>query len=117
MAPDFVMGTINYHGDFLPVVNLRKIFLLPQRDLELSDQLILATTQKSKVALWVDAVNEIAELTDDEITKTDTILMDISYMDSLFKLRDGIVLIHELDKFLTAEHTAKLDAALLQRNS
>ena len=115
MAPEYILGTINFHGDFLPVVNLRKLFMLPSRELELSDQLIITTTSKHKVALWVDEVIEIAEVSNEEIGHTKKILLDIDYMQGLFNLRDGMVLIHDPERFLTPEHLASLEVALNAR--
>lgn len=112
MAPEYILGTINFQGDFLPVINLRKLFLLPQREVELNDQLIITVASKNRIALWVDAVSEIVERVDEEIHKTDSILLDVGYVEGLFKLHDGMVLIHDLDKFLTPEQTSRLLAAL-----
>ncbi len=112
MAPEYILGTINLQGEFLPVVNLRKLFLLPQRDVELTDQLIITITPKNKVALWVDLVSEIVERENDEICNTKKILLNVGYVEGLFKLNNGMVLIHDLDKFLTPEETSKLLEAL-----
>jgi purine-binding chemotaxis protein CheW len=112
MAPEYIMGTINYHGVFLPVVNMRKLFSLPQRELELSDQLIIATISHCKVVLWVDSVREIFELSAEDITNPEKILLDLAHIQGLFKLRDGMVLIHDLEKVLTHEQVARIISAL-----
>jgi len=115
LAPEYILGTINYHGEFLPVVNIRKLFLLPQREIELTDQMIITSTTKTKVALWVDSVREIVELSDEDTASTSKVLLDVGYVDGLFKLRDGMVLIQDIDKFLTPEQIAKLSDALLKQ--
>jgi len=40
-APDIVMGVINMHGQILPVINVRRRFNLPEREIRLEDQLIM----------------------------------------------------------------------------
>jgi purine-binding chemotaxis protein CheW len=112
MAPEHISGIINYQGEFLPVVNIRKLFRLPVREIELTDQLIIANTDKNRLVLWVDSVDEIATMTDEEIANTDKILLDSGYVEGLFKLRDKIVLIHDLDKFITPEQIVKLKDAI-----
>lgn len=42
-APPIVKGVINLGGLIIPVVNIRRRFRLPERELELSDQFIVAT--------------------------------------------------------------------------
>ena len=46
-APPIVLGVINLGGRIIPVVNIRKRFLLPERELELTDQLIVACASRS----------------------------------------------------------------------
>ena len=41
-APPIVIGVINLGGRIIPVVNIRRRFRLPERELELTDQLIVA---------------------------------------------------------------------------
>jgi purine-binding chemotaxis protein CheW len=115
MAPEYIMGTINFHGQFLPVVNLRNLFMLPQRELELTDQLIITTTTNYQVALWVDQVKEIVEINTEEISNTEKILLDVDYIHGLFKLNNGMVLIHDIESFLTPEQTARLHVALSKK--
>jgi purine-binding chemotaxis protein CheW len=115
LAPEYIAGTINFHGEFLAVVNMRKLFFLTQREAYINDQLIIMNTTSNKVALWVDSVNEIVEYTDDDISDPRKILLDVGYVEGLFKMRDGMVLIHDLDKFLIPAEIAKLTEALLKK--
>src|SRR5271157_2301250 len=46
-APSIVLGVINLGGRIIPVVNIRKRFRLPERELELTDQLIVARASRS----------------------------------------------------------------------
>ncbi|MBE0648255.1 MAG: purine-binding chemotaxis protein CheW [Bacteroidales bacterium] len=116
LAPEYVLGTINFQGEFLPVVNLRKLFLIPQREMDLNDQLIITTSSNTRVALWTDSVMEIVDRAEEEISKTNKILLDVGYVEGLFKLNDGMVLIHDLEKFLTPEETSKLLKALEEQH-
>lgn len=112
MAPEHILGTINFHGDFLPVVNIRKLFMLKERDIELTDQLIVINTAAMKVVLWVDSVGEIVSLSADEIANSGKIFLDNEYVDGLFRLSDGMVLISDHDKFLTTQQISRLKKAL-----
>src|SRR5438128_1465044 len=55
-APEIVQGVIDIQGQVVPVVDVRKRFRLPERDMSLSDHLILARTIKRPVGLVVDGV-------------------------------------------------------------
>ena len=111
-APEYILGSINFQGEFLPVINMRKLFLLMERDIELSDKLIITQTELRKVALWVDKVGEIVNRSLDEIIKTDKILLDIEYVEGLFEFDDGVILLHDLDRFLKFEQISLLKETL-----
>ncbi len=99
-VPEYILGAINLHGEFLPVVNLRILFNLNEREINLNDQLIITNTATKKVALWVNLVSDIIELEKKEILDSDKIMMDSEYVEGVFKYNDEIVVIHDLDTFL-----------------
>ncbi len=50
-APHTVLGVINLQGQIIPVMNLRQRFDLPGRDIELTDQFIVAHRRSNRGAL------------------------------------------------------------------
>ena len=64
-APAIVLGMINVQGRVIPVVDVNKRFGLPPRELELTDQFIIAQTQRRAVALRVDGVTGLYEFPDE----------------------------------------------------
>lgn len=111
-APAIVLGVMNVQGRIIPVVNLRRRFRLPERDIGLGDQLIIAHTAKRPVALTADAVTSVVEISEQEIVSRETILPGLGYVTGAVKLDDGLVLIHDLDTFLSLDEEKALDEAL-----
>jgi purine-binding chemotaxis protein CheW len=111
-APEIVLGVINVQGRIVPVVNIRKRFCLPDRNIRLSDQLLIARASRRTVALAVDAVSGMVERPDREIIAAQEILPGIEYVEGVAKLEDGLILIHNLDAFLSLEEEQTLSAAL-----
>ena len=111
-APDIVLGVINVQGRVIPVVNIRKRFLLPERETNLSDQLIIANTSKRPIALLTEAVNEVIEESGERVITSEEILPGIKYIEGVVKFEDGMILIHDLDKFLSLEEEKVLDEAM-----
>ncbi len=60
-VPDIVLGVINVQGKVIPVVNIRRRFGLPEREIELSYQFIIANTSKQMVVLVADTVSGVIE--------------------------------------------------------
>ncbi len=111
-APEIVMGVINLHGKIIPVVNIRKRFHLPQREISLNDQLIISNTKKRPLAILVDSVLGVFEFPEKKIISADKILPDIEYVEGVAKLEEGIILIHDIDKFLSLEEEKAIDEAI-----
>jgi purine-binding chemotaxis protein CheW len=111
-APEIVLGIINMQGRIIPVVNIRRRFRLPEREMDLSDQLIIANTTKRSVALVVDEARGIIEQAQEEVVPGEVVLPGVKYVEGVVKLEDGMILIHDLDRFLSLEEERFLDRAL-----
>jgi len=103
-APEMVLGVVNVQGQIIPVFNIRKQFRLPEREIDLNDQLIIAYTSSRAVAILVDAVSGVIEPSEQEITTTEKIMPNMEYVESVVKFEDGMIfLLHDLDEFLFLE--------------
>lgn len=111
-APDIVLGVVNVQGRVIPVINLRRRFRLPERGIALTDQLIVARTARRPVALVADAVAGVFEYSEQESVGAKDVLPELEHVEGLVKLDDGLILIHDLDKFLSLEEETVLDRAL-----
>lgn len=111
-APDIILGVVNVHGEVIPVVSVRKRFGLPQRDIALTDQLVIAHTARRPVALLVDAVSGIVECSGRELVTAQDILPELEYVQGAAKLKDGLILIYDLEQFLSLAEEKSLDQAM-----
>ena len=112
MAPEIVMGVINFQGNIIPVMNLRKRFNLPLREIEPEDQLVIAHMQQRLVMLPVDTVSGIHELESYQLSDKEGVLVYTDYLSDIAKIDDDIVLIHDLEKFLLPDEQKMLDESL-----
>lgn len=113
-APKIVLGVINIQGRITPVINIRKRFRLPDREIDPQDRFLIADTSKRMVALMVDEVRGVIESREQEIITAEKILPDMEYIEGVVKLDNNIVLIHDLNKFLSLEEEKKLNDAIEQ---
>lgn len=111
-APEIVLGVINVSGRIVPVINVRKRFRLAEREAGLGDQLLIARTARRTVALPVDAVIGVLPCSAEMVTAKEAIVPGLEYLEGIAKLEDGMILIHDLDKFLSVEEETGLERAL-----
>ena len=111
-APEMVLGVVNVHGEIIPVINIRKRFGLPERELALNSHLIIARTTRRRVALAVDAALGLVEASMENTADAVEILPGLNHVQGVMKLEDGLVLIHSLDTFLSLEEDKTLQQAM-----
>jgi purine-binding chemotaxis protein CheW len=111
-APDIVLGVVNFQGRVIPVINMRQRFCLPEREVSLTDQLVVAHTARRPVALVADAVLDVIACSAQSLIAAENILPKVEYVEGVVKLTDGLILIHDLNKFLSLEEESSLDQAL-----
>jgi len=111
-APDIVLGVVNIQGRVIPVINMRRRFHLPEREITLTDRLVVAHTARRPVALVADAVLDVITYPAQELIAAEHIAPGVEYVEGVIKLEDGLILIHDLDKFLSLEEENSLDRAL-----
>ncbi len=114
-APGIVLGVVNFQGRVIPVINMRRRFCLPEREVALSDQLVVAHTSRRPVALVADAVLDVIACSAQNMIATENILPRVEYVEGVVKLADGLIFIHDLDKFLSLEEESSLDQAMDNR--
>lgn len=111
-APEIVLGAINAQGRVIPVVDLRRRFRLPAREMLPDDRFIIARTASRLVALAADDVAGVRECSPREMVLAADALPFAEYLQGVAKLEEGLVLITDLDAFLSLDEELRLDKAL-----
>ncbi len=109
-APEFLLGLINLQGNIIPVIDIRRALHLPDRELELSDRIIIAKISGRVIAFAVDNVDDIVEPTSDEIHNARSIYPGMEdYIEGVGKLRDNTVLLYDINKLLSMSDIEELN--------
>ena len=111
-APEIVLGVVDVQGQLIPLINLRRRFHLPERDIELSDQFIIASTARRTVALVADEVTGVVEVPETQVTAAGEVVPGLEYVAGVAKQEDGLILIHDLDTCLSLDEEQALREAL-----
>jgi len=111
-APPVVEGLVNYHGDIIPALDIRHRFGLPSAPLVPEHHLVIAAVGDRVAALRVDRATELLEIPLDSIDRSAHSITGVEYVDGVVALPDGLLVIHDLDRFLSLEEVAQLDGLL-----
>ena len=120
-VPGHIRGVINLRGKMIPVVDLRARFgLAGSEDTERSCiivvQVVSATSVTIFIGLIVDGVEEVANITADDIEDTPDfgIGLDTSYILGMAKIRGAVKALLDVDRLLVDAAAVALERTLTQ---
>jgi purine-binding chemotaxis protein CheW len=107
-APRFVEGVVNVRGQIVPVVDIRQWLLLPAKEIEPADHLLVVSSGERLLAMRVDRALELARLGGGALDKVHDLP---GARDQVAKLPDGLILLPSLDELLAQGEMVRTEAA------
>lgn len=111
-APAIVEGVINVRGNLVSVLDIRARFRLPPKALDPADHFVVARAGPRKVALRVDAALDLVDVPEGDIDAAEPVSSGATLLAGIAKLPNGLVLIHNLEAFLSQAEAEALDCAM-----
>ncbi|MFC1467638.1 chemotaxis protein CheW [Verrucomicrobiota bacterium] len=107
-APESFLGLINIAGKIMPVIDARRHFGFPPRQMQLTDRFIVTQQKSQPAALLVDRVEGVIDLPEGELNHTK---LGGSAATTSATISGSIVLIQNIASFTDAAKTVqKTDA-------
>ncbi len=101
-GPAALLGLFNLEGTIIPVMNTRRMLHLPERELRLSDQLLIVHASGRPVALLVDAVHGVSDGREWDEIPLDTIISTDGLIRGVFGDQGDLIFIQDIPAFLSA---------------
>lgn len=114
-APAIVLGALDLAGQVVPVVDIRRRFGLPEREIEPADRMIVAHAGTRTLAVLADEVAGVVDAPEPVVTIGSELLPGVGYVRGIARLADGLVVIHDLATFLSLDEARALDEAMTPR--
>jgi len=111
-APEIITGIINVKGQIIPVVDIRKKFGMLARETELNDRLVIADTGKRKIAFLVDTIIGVKDLLNRDLVNSKEVLPFAEFIKGVAKVENEIILIYDLERFLSLDEEKVLENVL-----
>ena len=113
-GPDIVEGIIDVRGRIIPVLDIRGRFGIPHKPVELTDIFILTQYRADAVALRVDRAGWPVTVPEADLESRPSPLAASPYVAGVARTPDGLVVINDVNAFLTAAENTRLDEALTE---
>jgi purine-binding chemotaxis protein CheW len=111
-APPVVLGAIDVAGSIVPVIDVRRRLSPASHEVRASDQFLIATTARRSVALLIDEAHGVIEHEPSAVVDAARIAPGLERFHGVVQLEDGLVLIHDLDAFLSLDEARALDESM-----
>jgi purine-binding chemotaxis protein CheW len=114
-APLHILGITNFRGEILPVVNMRLKFNLPSLTDEAKNYIIIYDiSNKDKsytIAATADSVNDVIEISDDEIKPVPELGINYNskFISGAIRRNEHFILILNIDKILLTAETETVE--------
>ncbi len=102
-APKECMGAINMHGSVIPAIDMRKTLNLPGREIDLSDHLLICTVFQHKVALWIDSVKKVINISKEDLIEASQVFPNVRGMEYVIKDAGQLILVFDINTLLPIE--------------
>lgn len=112
LAPEVVLGVIDIAGHIFPVFNMRRRLRLPERPLLPSDQFLIARTRDRTVVLAIDTALGVIEQPGGDLVEAARLTHPLPQIRGVIRLEDGLVLVQDLEQFLSADEAGALSRAV-----
>ncbi len=112
-SPEIMSGLINLRGRMVPVVDIRKKFGLPQRQMSMEDRIIIFQTATWTTSMVVDKVEGVIEFGPDDLNGAEDLFPEMGqFMEGVGKSQDDSVLIYNIDSLFSGQEIHKVSSQL-----
>lgn len=110
--PDIMLGVINYHGDILPVADMRRKFALPEKPVDPGDKIIILKGGERRFAVYVDDILSSLDIPEEKIKSLNSSWPELNYKNSVLDVAGELIIINNTEDFFLNVEIYKLDEIL-----
>ena len=111
-APPIVLGAIDVAGTVIAVLDTRQRLGMPARPVDATQHFIIADTARRTVALVIDEPRGVIEPDATRLAEPAQIASGLESLMGIAALEDGLVLIQDLEAFLSNDDARALDESI-----
>ncbi|MGE5351832.1 MAG: chemotaxis protein CheW [Acidobacteriota bacterium] len=110
--PEIMLGAINFHGEILPVADIRRKFSLQAKPVDPDDKMVILKTGERRFVVLVDRVLGSLEVPDEMIKDLNASWPELKYDDKVLDTAGELVIINNTKDFFLNVDVYHLDEIL-----
>ena len=104
-VPEHILGVMNFRGEILPVIDLKRFFSLPQSDPTADRIVVVVKHGEVRTGLLVDGVGDLVPLSPDDLTEEPLVAGRTQRVtfEGVARFKGGLVSLIDLEGLLQSE--------------
>jgi len=117
-AASFIEGIIDLRNSVLPIIDLRKRFLLETKPHTEETRIVVVTIENKECGIVVDSVTEVMRLANTDIEGAPSMVSSVEaqYVKGISRVKRGLIVLLDVDKILSEEEMKQLGEIEAQRD-
>jgi len=109
-SPSFITGVVNYRGEVIPIIDLKKKFALEETNSQEEKRVIVIGLDEKQIGFVVDEASETVHFDETEIEPPPEIIIDKTrrYITGVGKKDSRLIIIIDLAKVLSKDEQMKI---------
>lgn len=101
-TPEFIEGIINFRGDIIPIINLRKKFMLEYNENVIGTRIIIVNEGEKQLGMIVDEASEVLHINNEDIELVSDIVLERNerLVYGIAKVQDRIIILLNLSELI-----------------
>lgn len=110
-VPEFIEGIINYRGEVIPIINLKKRFNLEDKGVDNNTRIVVINLNDKQIGFVVDEASQTVRLHDKDIDPAPNIVagIDKEFITGVGKLENRLIILIDLEKVLSKEEKNEIE--------
>lgn len=112
-VPAYIEGVMDYQGQVVPIVNLRRRFELPASEVRTETRILVLNVSGEWIGVVVDAVSEVASFDPGAVAAPPKLFRGLAgeYLKGIIRRGDKLVIFLDVEKLLSSTERIALQAA------
>jgi purine-binding chemotaxis protein CheW len=112
-----ISGIINYNGKVIPVFNTRKLFQLPEKEIDPTDKFIITISSGRKIILVADEVPGVTGFSSSEVLDPQEFAPGLPNIEGIINRDNNMIIIYNPQNLVEPEEEKRLSEMTTQSAS
>ncbi len=110
-APEYILGILNLRGIAVPVIDLRRLFKLPIKDVNDYSVIIVVEILGRLIGVLVDGVSDMISIKSSEIKEPPKFSerKGVKFLEGMYEKNNKFIMLLDVDKMFTDEEIEAID--------